>query len=51
MEYTPIEQEFLSLTQRTDFKNLSKKDMIVFASQFNQLRPEVAADIIAHYYR
>jgi hypothetical protein len=33
MEYTPIEKEVLSQMQRTDFKNLSKNDVISFASK------------------
>ncbi len=33
MEYTDKEQQVLSLMQRMDFKNLSKNDVISFASK------------------
>ncbi len=49
MEYTPMEKEALSLMQRTDFKNLSKNDVISFASKLNELRPEVAKEVLAQY--
>lgn len=49
MEYTPIEKEALSLMQRTDFKNLSKNDVISFASKLSALRPEVAKKVLAQY--
>ena len=44
MEYTPIEKNVLSMMQRTDFKNLSKNDVISFASKLGGLRPEVAKE-------
>ena len=31
MEYTPMEKDVLAMMQRTDFKNLSKSDVISFA--------------------
>lgn len=49
MEYTPMEKDVLSLMQRTDFKNLSKNDIISFASKLGELRPEVAKELLAHY--
>ena len=33
MDYTDKERQVLSLMQRTDFKNLSKNDIISFASK------------------
>ena len=49
MEYTPIEKDVLSLMQRTDFKNLSKNDVISFASKLGELRPEVAKEVLAQF--
>lgn len=49
MEYTPMEKDVLSLMERTDFKNLSKNDVISFASKLGELRPEVAKELLAHY--
>lgn len=49
MEYTPIEKDVLSMMHRTDFKNLSKNDIISFASKLDQLRPEVAKEVLAQY--
>lgn len=49
MEYTPVEREVLNMMQRTDFKNLSKSDVISFASKIGELRPDVAKDIIAQF--
>lgn len=49
MEYTPIEKDVLSMMQRTDFKNLSKNDVISFASKLGELRPEVAKKVLAQY--
>ena len=41
MEYTPIEKDVLAMMQRTDFKNMniSKGDVISFASKIDELRP------------
>ena len=44
MEYTPMEKDILAMMQRTDFKNLSKGDVISFASKIGEFRPEVAKD-------
>ena len=30
MEYTPMEKDVLAMMQRTDFKNISKGDVIKF---------------------
>lgn len=49
MEYTPIEKNVLDLMGRTDFKNLSKNDIISYASKLGELRPEVARDVLAQY--
>lgn len=49
MEYTDKEQQVLSLMQRTDFKNLSKNDVISFASKLGELRPEVAKEVLAQF--
>lgn len=49
MEYTPMEKEVLNIMQRTDFKNLSKGDVISFASKIGELRPEVAKEILAQF--
>lgn len=46
MEYSDKEKQILSLMQRTDFKNLSKRDAMNIYSQLNQLRPEVAKQIL-----
>lgn len=49
MEYTPVEQRVLSMMQRTDFKNISKNDILSFASELGKMRPDVAKDIIAQF--
>ena len=49
MEYTDIEKQALSLMERTDFKSLSKNDVISYASKLNELRPEVAAQVLAQF--
>ena len=49
MEYTPIERDVLSIMQRTDFRNLSKNDVISFASKIGELRPDVAKELLAQY--
>ena len=49
MEYTNQEKEFLSVMGRTDFKNLSKNDVIGFASKLGDLRPEVATQVLAQF--
>ena len=49
MEYTSLEKDVLSMMNRTNFKNLSKSDVISFTSRLGELRPEVAKEILAHY--
>lgn len=49
MEYTNLEKQFLSLMERTDFKNLSKNDVLSYASKLNELRPEVAQQVLAQF--
>lgn len=49
MEYTPIEKETLNLMKRTNFKNLTKADVIGITSQLANLRPEVAAEVLAQF--
>lgn len=49
MEYTDVERQVLSLMERTDFKNLSKSDVISYASKLSELRPEVATQVIAQF--
>ena len=47
MEYTSNEKQILSLMERTDFKNISKSDVISFASKLGELRPEVAKEVLS----
>jgi len=49
MEDTDVEQQVLTLMERTDFKNLSKNDVIGYVSKLNELRPEVAAQVLAQF--
>lgn len=49
MEYTSNEKQILSLMERTDFRNLSKNDVLSYASKLNELRLEVAQQVIAQY--
>lgn len=49
MEYTPVEQDVLDLMKRTDFKNISKGEIISFASKLSELRPEVAKEVLAQF--
>lgn len=49
MEYTNNEKHILSLMEKTDFKNLSKNDIITFASRLGELRPEVAKEVLAQF--
>ena len=49
MEYTPIEQQALDMMKRTDFKNLSKSDVLSITSILGELRPDVAKDIIGQF--
>lgn len=49
MEYTSNEKQILSLMERTDFRNLSKNNVLSYASKLNELRPEVAQQVIAQF--
>ena len=49
MEYTNTEKDILARMQRTDFKNLSKNDVLSFASELRQLPSDVSKNIIAQY--
>ncbi|MGF1399888.1 hypothetical protein [Streptococcus infantarius] len=49
MEYTVAEKDILNLMERTNFKNLSKNDVITYASKLGELRPEVAKEVLAQY--
>ena len=49
MEYTPMEREVLNLMKRTDFKNISKGEILSYASKLGELRPEVAKEVLAQY--
>lgn len=49
MEYTVEEKGILDLMERTDFRNLSKGNVISYASKLAELRPEVARDVLAQY--
>lgn len=49
MEYTDVEKKVLSFMEKTDFKNLSKNDVISYASRLNELRPEVATQVLAQF--
>lgn len=49
MEYTPIEQQTLAIMRKTDFKNLSKSDVLSIASKLGELRPDVVKEVIAQF--
>lgn len=49
MEYTEIEKQALDMMKRTDFKNLSKTDVVSIASKLSELRPDVAKEVIAQF--
>ena len=49
MDYTPVEQNVLSMMQRTDFKNLSKNEVVSYVSKLADLRPEVAREVLAQF--
>ena len=49
MEYTNTEKVILARMRRTDFKNLSKNDVLSFASELRQLPSDVSKNIIAQY--
>ena len=49
MEYTDVEKQVLSLMEKADFRNLSKSDVLSYASKLNELRPEVAQQVLAQF--
>ncbi len=49
MDYTNTEKQFLSLMERTNFRNLSKNDVLSYASKLNELRPEVAQQVLEQF--
>lgn len=49
MEYTDVEKQVLSLMERTNFKNLSKNDVISYVSKLNELRPDVAVQVLKQF--
>lgn len=49
MEYYAIEKQALDMMRRTDFKNLSKNDVLSIASKLGELRPDVAKEVIAQF--
>lgn len=49
MQYTDIEKQTLDMLQRTDFKNISKNEVVSIFSQLSQLRPEVATEVLAQF--
>lgn len=49
MEYTLAERKILDMMERTNFKNLSKNDVISYASKLSELRPEVAKEVLAQF--
>lgn len=48
-EYTAVEKQALDMMKRTDFKNLSKNDVLSIASKLGELRPDVAKAVIAQF--
>lgn len=49
MEYTAIEKQALDMMKKTDFKNLSKTDVLSIASKLGELRPDVAKEVVAQF--
>ncbi len=49
MEYTENENRVLALMNRTNFKNLSKSDVVSIVSQLGDLRPEVAKQVLQQF--
>lgn len=49
MEYTLAERKVLDMMERTNFKNLSKNDVISYVSKLSELRPEVAKEVLAQF--
>ena len=49
MEYNQIEKQTLDLLERTNFKNISKSEIISFASKLGEMRPEVVKEILSQF--
>lgn len=49
MEYTRAEKDTLEMMQKTDFKNISKNDVLSITSKLEELQPDVAKEIIAQF--
>ena len=49
MDYTDEMKQALALMNRTDFKNLSKSDVLSIVSKLNELQPDVAKEVIKQY--
>ena len=49
MEYTKNEKQVLDMMQRTNFKNLSKNDVLSIVSKLGELRPDVAKEVVAQF--
>lgn len=49
MNYTDNEKTVLALMNRTNFKAISKDEVISIASKIGELRPEVAKDLLAQF--
>lgn len=49
MNYTLAEKRVLSMMKRTNFKNISKNEIVSIASDLSKLRPDVAKEIIAQF--
>lgn len=49
MDYSDEERQILNELERTNFKNISKQEILSFASKIGQLRPEVAKEAIKQF--
>lgn len=49
MEYNQIEKNLLEEMQRHDFRNIKKSELLHIASCFQDVRPEVAKEILNHF--
>lgn len=49
MEYSNKEKQVLSLLKRTDFKNITKNEILNISSKLSELKPEVATQIVAQF--
>lgn len=49
MEYSVVEKNVLDIMGRTNFKNMSRGEVVSYASKLGDLRPEVAKEILAQY--